>query len=190
MPFNPETDPISLMLTEFRLRKRADGFLNKYSELYVLSLFEDENGQSGDRFNFSTAIFPKVRVNQAIRPGGSGQLLYGPVNPGAFLAFNLIFMESDKDIRDVGAQVGEVLGSEEAKLLRKSLIAANPGAAATVGALNTIANLVVNQLKANKDDELFRYTGTLLRHKRYNVNKTLQANPNDYIHCRLKALRA
>ena len=72
-------------------------------------------------------------------------------------------MESDRDIRNFGQMVEDILTSEAINGSAKVLLAATPTYSTALNVLQKIAELTALQLQKNKDDELFRRNGTLLR---------------------------
>ena len=49
--------------------------------------------------------FPKVRPKSTVTMLGDGHLLYGPKQPGEFVALSVLMMESDADIRNTAKVV-------------------------------------------------------------------------------------
>jgi hypothetical protein len=87
---------------------------------------------------------------------GDGHLLYGPANPGEFVAMSVLIMESDRDIRKLGDELDKLVKSKAVDLGLKAILAANPGSGAVLGVLKEMTQYIAGALKNNKDDELFR----------------------------------
>lgn len=181
-PFNPETDKIAVVVKEFTLKKKSEVFFDKYSEPYIVSLAIDEKGASQPAIDFSVLPFPQVKKGDRVSFDGHGHLIYGPENPGAFLAYSILFMESDKDVRTFGKTLEEVVTAEAVKMGAKALLAAAPAYATAVNILQKLTTLMAIQLQKNKDDELFRRNGTLLRdvNPPYDILRTYESE-NDFI---------
>ena len=126
-------------------------------------LYMAENGFSTQQLNFVTKDYPNTRRNDLREFKGEGMRVYGPDNPGAFLVFEVLVMESDADVRKVGETLEEIVNSSEVKTTLGLLTAGNPTLAIAERVMSTISGMVANQLKKNKDDELLRVHGTLLR---------------------------
>ncbi len=161
--FNPKTDKIAVVLKEFTLKKKSDPFYRKYSEPYIVSMAIDAEGANSPAIDFNVLSFPNVRKGDTIKFDGRGHLIYGPKNPGSFLAYTALFMENDKDIRDTGEMVEKIVKSEAVNLGIKAILAAQPTWATAMTILQKLSELVSIQLQKNKDDELYRRNGTLLR---------------------------
>ena len=123
-----------------------------------------------------------MRKGDRISFDGQGHLIYGPANPGSFLAYSILFMESDRDLRETGDVVEEIMNSQAVEMGAKSLLLANPGYAAAADILQKLISLIAKRLKANRDDELYRRNGTLLRDVTppYDILRTYTSE-NDYI---------
>jgi hypothetical protein len=183
MAFNPSTDKIAITITEFTLKKSADGIFGKYNEPYIVSLAIDEHGANNPKIDFNIMPFPKVAVGGKVKMLGDGHLLYGPKNPGQFVALSVLIMESDSDMRELGGRIAEIVGSKAVELGVGAIVSANPGSAAILGILKELTQLVAGELTQNKDDELFRIEGTFLRDHQvpYHVNRAYTGLGNDYI---------
>ena len=47
---------------------------------------------------------------------GDGHLLYGPANPGEFVALSVLIMECDRDMRKLGEELDRVVKSKAVDL--------------------------------------------------------------------------
>jgi len=63
----------------------------------------DKSGANNPAIDFNILPFPRVGRGQVVSFDGQGHLIYGPKNSGEFLAYTIIFMESDKNVRDTGS---------------------------------------------------------------------------------------
>lgn len=172
MPFDPKKSKIAITIPYLKLLARADPF-QRYSEPYIVSLAVDEKDTKQKELAFNLMPFPKVRKGGTVRMLGDGHLVYGPANPGSFVALSILIMESDRDIRRLGGEVDNLVKSKAADLGVKAVLAANPGSAAVLGILKEMIQHIAGALKNNKDDELFRTDGTFLRDtpNPYHVNR-------------------
>ena len=120
---------------------------------------------------------------------GDGHIVYGPKNPGEFVAVSILIMESDKDVQDFGKALEEIVKSNAVKLGISAIVAANPGSAAILGIIKEMTQLLAGFLKNNKDDELFRTEGTFLRGHPvpYHINRSYELG-NDFIKINLDVL--
>jgi hypothetical protein len=160
--FDPVNDKIAIVIDEFELKKNPDWPL-RYSEPYIVSMAIDQNGANNPAIDFNILPFPKVKKGDVVDFGGQGYLVYGPANPGEFVAYSILYMESDSDMRSLGQAIQEIIQSEAAKSGAAAVLAANPGFATAGRVLGDLALIIADRLKKNKDDELFRQNGTLLR---------------------------
>lgn len=164
--FNPNKDKIALMLKSFTITVKDEGIGKKkrqYSEPYFVGLSISESGFGTQQINFVTDAYPKTRKDDRREFLGNGMRVYGPENPGAFLVFDILVMESDSDIRAVGESIRSIMNSKEIKSTILPLLAVNPSMAVAKEVLTATANLVGKILEDNKDDHLLRVHGTLMR---------------------------
>lgn len=190
MPFDPKKSKIAIAVPQFTLKRSSEGaFGGVYNEPYLVSLAIDAQGQANPEINFNFMPFPKVRPGETISMLGDGHLLYGPKNPGEFVALTILAMESDRDMRKAGGQIDKIVSSSAVDLGLKALIAANPGAQGILAILKELTQLVAGALKNNKDDELFRTEGTFLRDHPvpYHVNR-LYEKQNDYVSMQVQVI--
>jgi len=161
--FNSAKDKIAVVVRDFTLKKKSEFFLDRYCEPYIISMAVDEGGASNPAIDFNILSFPNVRKGDTVSFDGQGHLLYGPNNPGEFLAYTVLFMESDRDVRDFGKIVQDIITSEAANIGVKAILLAAPTYSTAITILQKLTELLAIQLQKNKDDELFRRNGTLLR---------------------------
>ena len=189
--FNKEKGKIVVSLREFTLLKKSDSIIDRFSEPYIISLAVDENGFGSDhRLDFNYLPFPNVMKNEKINIEGEGHIIYGPKNPGEFVAYSVLFVESDKDNRDFGKDLEKVAQSRFAEsLVGLAGSMANPGFGVAAKLLFELTGVISGLLKNNKDDELFRLEGTLLRDwsNPYNIGESFK-NANHFVNCKIDIL--
>jgi len=181
MPFDPNNDKIAITVPKFTLLKHVDGIFQRYNEPYITSVAVDAAGGANPKIDFNFMPFPKVAKGGTVTMLGDGHLIYGPKNPGDFVAIAVLVMENDQDIRDLGKQIETVVQSKAVDLGIKAVVAANPGYAAVLGILKELTALVAGFQKENGDDELFRTEGTFLKGHPvpYHINRSYELG-NDF----------
>jgi hypothetical protein len=186
MPFDPTQDDIAITLPCFKLLKHADGLLQRYCEPYIVSMAVDAGGRVDPRMDFNFMTFPKVARGGIVRMLGDGHLVYGPRNPGEFVAISVLVMEKDQDMVDLGTTLLSVVQSRAVEMGLHSVLTAHPGYSAVVGVLKELTRLVAGSLKENKDDELFRTEGSFLRGHAvpYHINRSYEVG-NDFVRLNL-----
>ncbi|MGX1024156.1 hypothetical protein [Flavobacterium sp. CS20] len=182
MEFNPKQDKIAVVVKSFTLKRKSEFFLERFSEPYIVSMAIDEHGAYETSIDFNILSFPNVKKGDTVSFDGQGHLIYGPKNPGQFLAYSVLFMESDKDVRDFGQLMEDILKSEAINLGAKALLKAAPTYSTAINLLQNLTELIAKQLQKNKDDELFRRNGTLLRDVKppYDILRSYDSE-NDFI---------
>ncbi len=164
--FNPNKDKIALMLKSFTILAKDAGIRKKkrrYSEPYFVGLSISESGFGTQQINFVTEAYPNTRRADRREFLGNGMRVYGPENPGMFLVFDILVMESDSDVRAVGESIRSIMNSKEVKSTILPMLAVNPSMAVAIEVLSAAANLLGKILEKNKDDQLMRVHGTLMR---------------------------
>jgi len=187
--FNPQSDKIAVVVKEFTLKRKSEISFDRYSEPYIVSMAIDEGGANNPSIDFNILPFPHVRKGDKISFDGQGHLIYGPDNPGQFLAYSILFMESDKDVRNFGKLVEDIMKSEAVKIGAKALLAAAPTYSTAITILQKLTEFIAVQLQKNKDDELFRRNGTLLRDvvPAYDILRTYESE-NDFINTKTSVI--
>ncbi len=185
--FNPQKDRLAVVIKDFTLQKKSEIFFDRYSEPYIISLAVDESGAKQAEIDFNVLPFPNVRKGDTISFDGQGHLVYGPKNPGSFLAYSVLFMESDKDVREFAEMLEGIIDSEAMKIGIKAMIAAAPTYGVAITALQKLSEEIVIRLQKNKDDLLFRRSGTLLRGVTppYDILRTYTSS-NEFIKTNIK----
>ena len=186
MPFNPENDKIAITIPKFTLLKHVDGILQRYNEPYIVSVAIDESGKNNPKISFNFMPFPKVAKGGTVTMLGDGHLVYGPKNPGEYVAISVLIMENDKDIQNLGKAIENIVKSTAVDLSIKAIVAANPGSATVLGILKELTQMVAGFLKNNEDDELYRTEGTFLRGHQvpYHINRSYEVG-NDFVNLHL-----
>lgn len=180
--FDPKNDKIAVVVKNFKLKKSSEIFIDRYNEPYIISFAVDQHGANNPSIDFNILPFPHVKRGDTVSFDGQGHLIYGPANPKEFLVYSVLFMESDKDVRTVGEKIEKIVKSEAVNIGAKALLMANPTYSTAISLLQKICDLVSDEMKNNKDDELFRRNGTLLRDvvPAYNILRTYESE-NDFI---------
>jgi len=189
MPFDPQSSKIAITVPRFKLLKHSDSVFERYNEPYIVSVAADSGGNAGPSLGFNFMEFPKVRVGGSVDMLGHGHLVYGPKNPGEFVAISILIMESDRDIREAARLAEAFVKSKAVELGMRAVMAANPGSGAVLGILKELVQFVAGELKNNRDDELFRTEGSFLRDSPnpYHVNRSYQQS-NDYVELSLNII--
>lgn len=185
MAFDKMKDKIAITIPYFKLLANADGIPRnprKYNEPYVVSLAVDAHGKADPALAFSTMAFPKVQKGDSIEMLGNGHLIYGPKQPGEFIAVSVLIMESDADVRARGEKIEQFVQSKALELGLGAIMAANASAGAALGVLKELTQFVAGFMRKNGDDELLRTEGTFLRDDPvpYQVNRRYK-RANDFI---------
>jgi hypothetical protein len=165
--FDAHQDKIALMLKSLTVKTKDSGFGKKnrrYSEPYVIGLSIAENGLGNQKINFVEQYFPNTRIHQKKEFLANGLRIFGPENPGDFLVFDILIMESDDKERKNGEKLRQIMNSVEVTngILPK-LAGINPTITVATEVLGLLGSLISSQMKANKDDDLLRTHGTLMR---------------------------
>lgn len=186
--FNPTDDKIAIVIKEFTLKKNPD-WPFRYSEPYIVSMAIDQSGANNPAIDFNILPFPQVRKGDTVDFGGQGHLIYGPSNPGEFVAYSVLFMESDSDMRQLGENIEKIVKSEAVNIGMKELLKAVPTFSTASMLLLKLSEIIAGRMKENRDDQLFRRNGTLLRDVKppYDVLRTYIGN-NDYIESKISII--
>lgn len=189
MIFNPQESKIAITLSELTLLETSEPWFDSYSEPYILSVAIDSTGKANPEISFNFMPFPKVRRKATVTMLGDGHLLYGPKNPGEFVALSILIMESDADMQERGRILKELVESKAVELGLKAIIISNPGSAAIVGVLKELTSFIAGVLSKNGDDELFRLEGSFLRDQPnpYHINR-IYTQLNEFVKVSLKII--
>ena len=175
MSFDKYNSKIAITIPYLTLHKSSEGLREdneRYNEPYIASLAVDATGQRPE-VAFNLMPFPKVRRGETVRMLGDGHLVYGPRNPGEFVAVSILVMESDADVRERGAKIEAFVGSKAVELGLAAVQTASAPAGMVLGILKELTQFVAGMLAKDKDDELLRTEGTFLRDDivPYHVNR-------------------
>lgn len=193
MPFDKNNDSIAITVPRFVLRKSSDGpwgTTHLYrNEPYILTFAVDSNGLGTTKIDFNKASFPNVREGDEVNMIGDGHLVYGPANPGEWVAVSVLVMESDEGIRRAGKTLEEIVQNASLDAGLRALLTANATAAAIGRGLLSVGEIVARILQLNTDDQLFLTHGVFLRDKPvpYDVNRLFRRR-NEYIELDLKVV--
>ncbi len=174
--FDKVTSKLAITVPWIELHLSSDGIRRRnwhYNEPYIVSFAVDSHGTAEPRVVFNINDFPNVQRGDRVEMIGDGHLVYGPAQPGEFVAVSILLMEKDQDVRDLGAAIEEVASSEATGLGLKTVLSANPSAVVVSRLLQSLADVVANRLKKNSDDRLLRIEGTFLRDSGtpYSINR-------------------
>lgn len=191
MAFDKLASKLAITIPYFKLLKSADGVLegnNRYNEPYIVSLAVDQAGPL-PAVAFNLMPFPKVKPGESVQMLGDGHLIYGPKNPGDFVAVSVLVMESDSDVREKGEALEQFVKSKAVDLGLAAVTAANAPAGTILGILKELTQFIAGRLKSNQDDELFRTEGTFLRDDivPYHINRSYTPS-NSFVSMQLKII--
>ncbi len=113
-----------------------------------------------------------VKDNSEMTFGDSGSLVYKSQEIPDELNWTLVVMESDKDIRDFGGRVDQVVRGKEfqkyaADLLLIAGTIVNPAYGAAVGLTKYFCHYMIDRMKKNKDDLIGLTSMSLNRQEHY-----------------------
>jgi hypothetical protein len=183
--FDKDKDKIAVVVRDFTMKRLHEGLFDYHAEPYIVSTAIDAGGGGGATIEFNVKPFPNVRQGDKITFDGQGHLVYGPKNPGEYVVYSILFMESDQDVRDLGQTIEDILKSEATKLGLKAILAARPEVGLALTLVEKLTELVASLMKKNADDELYRRSGTLLRDVEppFDVLRSYIGG-NEYIECK------
>ncbi|MBR8828468.1 MAG: hypothetical protein DSM107014_11315 [Gomphosphaeria aponina SAG 52.96 = DSM 107014] len=196
MTFNAQTDKIAITIPSFSIKKTADHILlEEVSDLltiqpYLVTLAIDSNGITQKSLEFNLAEYPNTHRGDTVIMLGDGHLVYGPENPGEFVAISVLLMESDSNARDLGETLSEiVLQTQSNEFLDLANAALNVQAQMVTKSLSTLTQVITNRLKNEKDDFLLNTSGTFLRDMStpYGINRQITRN-NDLAELSFKVI--
>ncbi|MDF1811144.1 MAG: hypothetical protein P1V20_02990 [Verrucomicrobiales bacterium] len=187
--FDKHNDKIAISLKRFKLLKKP-GMFGKYFEPYIVTFAVDSNGPANPEIELSTIPFAKFRVGQEKHFLNHGRFIYQPNNPGEYVAYSLLFMESEKDTREVAGAVRNILQEDETRTILKTLILAKPDLGGALTVVQRATVLVASILEKQKDRELYFTDGALLRDVNgppYDID-TSTVDGNDFIECEISVI--
>ena len=180
--FDSNLDEIAVVIREFTFKKKADIFIDSQSVPYIVSLAISEKDAKNGSLRYNSLPFPNVSKGDTLSFDGVGHLVYGPGHPGEFLAYSILFIESDKNIDKFSQILQTIVKSKATEIKAKALMAESPTYATAAMIIQEITQFLSAQLKQNNDYELYRRNGTLLKNMipPYDVSTTFKGE-NDYI---------
>lgn len=188
MSFNKSTDEIAITIPEFRMRRTAD--LGK-NEIGIVTMAIDASGVANPTPSLHTNSFfiPKVKRWSWVKFGGQGRIVYGPKNPGSFVYYSALFVESDQDVRDFGTTVSNVFASGEATEIIRTLTAPNPTGLLISTVVTELGKLVGKLLSENKNDLIFGTEGSFFRDTNppYSIGDEF-STLGEHIECKIKVV--
>lgn len=151
---------IAIAIPHLVLKKSSDVGRRAQNEPYIVTSAIDSNGARNQQPTLGGRVFPKISPGEAVGLVGSGYLVYGPDDPGDFVAFSILVAESDKDLGNgLSAAHERVKNNDEFKEAIKTAT----GIGAAVAGANMAIEVILAGLNRNKDDQLYRVDGTLLK---------------------------
>jgi len=184
----PEPTSIGIVLRQIRLLKRGDSFLHGNSELCVLRAAFAETDDSQKTPVILEAYFPEAKSGKILPIAGNGLLIYGPGNPGSYVTYVIKIIESDKDIRESGQTLNELITSPKIDTILSTL-KLNPTATIAASVIKSVLDIVSSAMIKNKTDDLFQAEGTVFRGSTppYLLKK-IQPVHNEYINAQIQVL--
>jgi hypothetical protein len=190
MTFNRATDKIAITVPEFTFKKGGGSITDwLYSEPYLVTLAIDSQLVTQESLNFNFVEFPNVRSGNTVKMLGDGHLVYGPSNPGEFVAVSVLLMESNSQDKELGKIIGEFVKSGAVEIGVTAAIAANPGAGTALKLVKEVTAFVSDQMKEKKDTPLYRVEGIFLRDTSvpYSVNRQITSG-NEFADLSVKVI--
>jgi len=164
----PPAHQLFWRLNRVRILDSMDGVFDKKNEVALVAITIDSNSDDPIQFSRPTP-FVGIRKNSLLPIGDSGLGMYfsTPARFPNYLGLNLLIVEDDKAIRDLGASITRVRKSPEYKAIRTAsqslATAANPayGALITIG--DALVGLTAKMMEQNKDDLMAYFAATYTR---------------------------
>jgi hypothetical protein len=172
MTFDRNNSKIAITVPSFTFKQGASNLLLEdvtdliYSEPYLVTVATDSKGVIQNALNFNFAEYLNVRRGGTINMIGNGHLVYGPDNPGDYVAISVLLMESNRDARVTGDEIASIVKSEavEMGLIQKIADEAmNPKLDVTLKLMNQLLGYVATRLQDSKDKYLFRTEGIFFK---------------------------
>ena len=151
---------IAITIPRLVLKKSSDVGRRAKNEPYIVTSAVDSSGVANQIPTLGARVFPKVTPGEAVGLVGSGHLVYGPEDPGDFVAFSILIAESDQDLgNELSAAHQKVTENSQFKDAVKNAT----GVGAAIAGASMAIGVILAVLKRNKDDQLYRVDGTLLK---------------------------
>jgi hypothetical protein len=179
MPFDPNTSTIAITVPSFTFKKGASSILFEditdliYSEPYLVTIAIDGNGVATQSLDFNFAEYPNIRRGGTVNMIGNGHLVYGPGNPGEFVATSVLLMESSRDAKNTGDDIIQIVQSKAVDMGIAAAIGVDPRIGTTLRLMQELTNFVAIRLQSTRDKYLFRTEGVFFRNTKvpYEVNR-------------------
>jgi hypothetical protein len=182
MTFDRNSDKIAITVPSFTFKKGAASILFEditdliYSEPYLVTVAIDSNGVTQNALNFNFAEYLNVRRGGTVNMIGNGHLVYGPENPGDYVAISVLLMESNRDARVTGDEIASIVKSKAVEMaITQSIanLAANTRLDVPLKLMQQLSGYVATRLQESKDKYLFRTEGIFFKNTAvpYEVNR-------------------
>ena len=164
----PPSHQLFWRLNKVRILDSLDGIFDKKNEVAVVAITVDSNADGPIQFSQPTP-FVGIRKGDLLPIGDSGLGMYfsKPERFPNYIGLNLLLVEDDKAIRDIGASITRARNSPEYKAILAAsqtlASSANPayGALITIG--DALVGLTAKMMEQNKDDLLAYFAATYTR---------------------------
>lgn len=195
MTFDRDNDKIAITVPSFTFKKGAANILFEditdllYSEPYLVTVSIDSNGVIQNALNFNFAEYINIQRGGTVNMIGDGHLVYGPGNPGDFVATSILLMESNRDSRNKGEEISNIVKSKAVEMGISAAITARPDAGIALKLMHELLGLVAIQLKDSKDTYLFRTEGIFFKNTKvpFDVNREF-IRGNDFADLTVKVI--
>lgn len=162
--------PAALYLSEITLNENFNSFLSRTNQIYGAAIIWDLSGQPPRVIGIperqgKEALAYAMRPNESLRFIGDGLQLWPQKAVEGGLHVQMVLMESDSDLRNIGEKIGKVREAVAESSLGRALagFAAGPTGATIVAveqAALALSQVVESVLKANDDDLVAIFQGT------------------------------
>jgi hypothetical protein len=146
---------LTVSFKELQILDDNDDIFAGSGEIYVITSLLDGSGAQPD---FKTKLFEGISSGDKLPLGGGGMLVGMLKNPRWFIDMHMLVMESDADIRAVGAAIEKARkdsGLRETLAEVGSLASFDPTAvSAVMNGVDSFLGLLAGLLKANGDDHI------------------------------------
>lgn len=164
----PPSRQLFWRLNRVRILDSMDGVFDKKNEVALVAITIDSNADEPIQFS-QPAPFVGIRKGDLLPIGDAGLGMYysRPERFPKYLGLNLLIVEDDKAVRDIGASITRARNSPEYKAILTAsqtlATSANPayGALITIG--DALVGLTAKMMEKNKDDLLAYFAATYTR---------------------------
>ncbi len=161
----PKGHQLCWRLNELVLLDNFDGLFDNSNEVRIVGITIDSNVK--DPIQVSTPLpFPGVRKNNRLPLGDKGLMMYyaSPDELPRYLGIQLVLIEDDSDLRDIGKVLSQARASEEYKTILTTATAlasaANPVYGTLISAGDALAGMIGKLLEQNGDDLIAYFAAT------------------------------